>query len=98
MALRDTRAEPSALLPPNVNALATLPFTPQDRDVLSAWLAEDGWPVRRMDIAMLEGYLVALLAWPVRVQAGAWLPPIWGQAGWKVPAKIGSQGAYHKFI
>jgi yecA family protein len=81
-----------------MSALGAPHFTLQDREVLSAWLGEDGWPRGTMDVAMLEGYLVALLVWPVRVQPGAWLPPIWGQTGWKVPAKIGSQCDYDKFI
>jgi yecA family protein len=98
MARRDTRAGPPAFQPPNVSALGALHFTLEDREVLSAWLGEDGWPRASMDMAMLEGYLVALLTWPVRVHPGAWLPPIWGQTGWKVPAKIGSQGDYDQFI
>ncbi len=98
MARRDTRVEPPALQPPNISALGTLHFTLEDRKVLNAWLAQDGWPRGAMDIAMLEGYLVALLTWPVRLQPGAWLPLIWGQTGWKVPAKIGSQSDYEQFI
>jgi yecA family protein len=98
MARRDIRPDPPALQPPNLSALGVLHFTLQDREVLSTWLVQDGWPRGTMDVAMLEGYLVALLAWPVRVQPGAWLPPIWGQTGWKVPAKIGSQGDYDQFI
>jgi yecA family protein len=98
MARRDPRADPPALQPPKISALGALRFTPQDRDVLSGWLAQDGWPRGTLDIAMLEGYLVALLAWPIRVHPGAWLPPIWGEAGWKVPAKIGSQDDYDQFI
>ena len=98
MAMRDTRADPPVLQPPRMDTLGTLSFTPEDREALSAWLAEEGWPRGGMDIVMLEGYLVALLAWPVGVPPGAWLPPIWGQRGWKVAAKIDSQYAYAKFI
>ena len=84
--------------PPTLTASPAHPFTPEDRDVLAAWLAEAGWPRGHMDIATLEGYLVALLVWPVGVPAGAWLPPLWGgQGGWKVPAKIASLDAYTKF-
>jgi yecA family protein len=98
MAIRDTRADAAILQPPKMGALGALRFTHREREALGAWLAQGGWPRGAMDIVMLEGYLVALLAWPVRVQPGAWLPPIWGQTGWKVPAKIDSQGAYHSFI
>ena len=98
MARRDIRPDPPVLQPPNLSALGVLHFTLHDREVLSTWLAQDGWPHGTMNIAMLEGYLVGLLAWPVRVQPGAWLPPIWGETGWKVPAKIGTQDDYDKFI
>jgi hypothetical protein len=78
--------------------LGTLSFTQRDRETLGAWLAEGGWPRDSMDIATLEGYLVALLVWPVGLSSGALLPPVWGERGWKVPAKIASQDAYAKFI
>jgi yecA family protein len=51
-----------------------------------------------MPIAELEGYLVALLAWPVAISPGAWLPRIWGERGWKVPAKIAQRLQYDEFI
>jgi yecA family protein len=51
-----------------------------------------------MEIAELEGYLVALIAWPVGISSGAWLPPIWGERGWKVPTKISSHAQYDEFV
>jgi yecA family protein len=81
-----------------MSMLGAVAFAPEDRKTLSAWLAQDGWTRGTMDIIVLEGYLVALLTWPVRVNPGAWLPPIWGQTGWKVPAKLDSPSAYTKFI
>ncbi len=93
------KAPPPVLLPPNLVTLAPRPFTPEDGRTLRAWLSESGWPRGTMDIAMLEGYLVALLAWPVSISSGAWLPPIWGErAGWRVPAKIATREAFDKFI
>jgi len=87
------------LLPPNLRTLDARPFTRQDFQTMRAWLAEHGWPRGTMDIGMLEGYLVALLVWPVDISSGAWLPPIWGEkAGWKVPAKIATPSAFNKFI
>jgi yecA family protein len=66
---------------------------------LRTWLTEEGWPRGTMDIAMLEGYLVALLTWPVGITSGAFLPPIWGEkAGWRVPAKIAAQEPFDTFI
>ena len=68
------------LLPPDLQALGSIVFTAQDFKILDTWLAEEGWPGERMDVAMLEGYLVALLVWPIQLAPGAWLPAIWGCA------------------
>jgi yecA family protein len=86
------------LLPPDLKAIGPLPFTASDFERLDALLAEQGWPPGRMDIAMLEGYLVALLVWPIELSPGAWLPPIWGVSGWKVAAKIATQEIYDGFL
>jgi yecA family protein len=98
MAIRDARADAPVLQPPKLGTLGALTFTSDDREALGTWLAQDGWPRGGMDVVMLEGYLVGLLAWPVRVQPGAWLPPIWGQTGWKLPPEIDSRSTYHRFI
>lgn len=97
-ASRYARAAPAVLLPPNLQDMGALPFTAQSFDELDAWLAEDGWPAERMDAAMLEGYLVAMLAWPIELAPGAWLPPIWGIRGWKVAAKIATTESYDRFL
>jgi len=73
-------------------------FTAPDFAKLDAWLAEEGWPANRMDAAMLEGYLVALLTWPIELPPGAWLPSVWGIRGWKVAAKIATPDAYAAFL
>jgi yecA family protein len=86
------------LLPPNLQSLGVLPFSAQHFARLDAWLAEDGWPDERMDVAMLEGYLAALIVWPIKLSPGAWLPQIWGIRGWKVAAKIATQDKYDRFI
>jgi yecA family protein len=95
---RHGHAEPITLMPPNLQMMHSLPFSADEFGQLDAWLAEDGWPAERMDIAMLEGYLVALLVWPIAVSAGALLPPIWGIRGWKVAAKIATPEAYDRFL
>jgi yecA family protein len=95
---RHGHVEPVALMPPNLQTLPLLPFSVHEFVQLDAWLAEEGWPLERMDIAMLEGYLVALLVWPIAVSAGALLPPIWGIRGWKVAAKIAAPEAYDRFV
>ncbi len=86
------------LLPPDLETMGPLPFTAEDFAKLDAWLAEEGWPANRMDVAMLEGYLVALLAWPVELPSGAWLPSVWGIRGWKVAAKIAKPDTYATFL
>lgn len=86
------------LLPPDLQTLGSIAFTADDFKTLDAWLAEDGWPAERMDAAMLEGYLVALLAWPIQLSPGAWLPAIWGIRGWKVAAKIAAPESYDRFL
>jgi hypothetical protein len=93
------KAQPPVLLPPNLTTLEARPFTAQDRHKLRTWLTEGGWPRGTMDLAMLEGYLVALLTWPVGITSGALLPPIWGEkAGWRVPAKIAALEPFDTFI
>jgi yecA family protein len=86
------------LLPPDLQSLGSIAFTPLDFKALDACLAEEGWPAEHMDIAMLEGYLVALLVWPIQLSPGAWLPAIWGIRGWKVAAKIATRESYDRFL
>ena len=86
------------LLPPDLATLGVLPFSAQHFAQLDAWLAEDGWPDERMDVAMLEGYLAAIVVWPIKLSPGAWLPRVWGIRGWKVAAKIATQDKYGQFV
>lgn len=95
---RSRRVEPIVLLPPNLQTVGAVAFSMQDFAKLDAWLAEEGWPADRMDAAMLEGYLVALLAWPIELPPGAWLPSVWGIRGWKVAAKIAKPETYATFL
>ena len=93
------KAVPPVLLPPNLATLEVQPFTAQDSRALRTWLTEGDWPRGTMDLAMLEGYLAALLTWPVSITSGAWLPPIWGEkSGWRVPAKIAAREPFDRFI
>jgi yecA family protein len=86
------------VLPPNLRTLGVLPFTRNDHAALKEWLGEGGWPPGALEIHALEGYLVALLVWPVELPPGAWLPPIWGETGWKVPAKLAGPHQLDKFV
>jgi yecA family protein len=93
------KAAPPVLLPPNLATLEARPFTVEDSRALRTWLTEGDWPRGTMDMAMLEGYLAALLTWPVSITSGAWLPPIWGEkSGWRVPAKIAAREPFDNFI
>jgi yecA family protein len=93
------KAAPPVLLPPNLATLEVRPLTARDSQSLRTWLTEGDWPRGTMDMAMLEGYLVALLTWPVSITSGAWLPPIWGEkSGWRVPAKIAAREPFDTFI
>jgi yecA family protein len=85
-------------MPPDLRKFDSPQFGDRQRARLGAWLREAGWPRDHMGIAALEGYLVALIAWPVGVPPGAWLPPIWGERGWKVPTKIAARAQYEEFV
>jgi yecA family protein len=95
---RATRPDAGELMPPDPRTFGAAPFGDQQRARLAAWLREVGWPRGHMNIAELEGFLVALIAWPVDMSAGAWLPPIWGERGWKVPRKLATRARYEEFV
>jgi len=95
---RSTRPDLGEFMPPNPRTMGTAPFGDSQRARLSAWLSEAAWPRRHMEMAELEGYLVALISWPIGIPAGAWLPLIWGERGWKVPGNISSQQQYDEFV
>lgn len=97
-AVAKRRTEAETVLPPNLRTLGALSFTPQQHATLQEWLGEGGWPPGVLDIHALEGYLVGLLVWPVELPSGAWLPPIWGERGWKVPSKLAGPHQLDKFV
>ena len=51
-----------------------------------------------MGLSMLEGYLTALIVWPISLSAGAWLPRIWGDYGWRVPPVIEDVSSFDDFV
>ena len=95
---RSGRVDPGEFMPPNLLTFGDAPFGDPQRVRLTAWLREAGWPRGHMEIAELEGYLVALLAWPVDITTGAWLPRTWGDSGWRVPKKIAAPSQYEEFV
>ncbi|MEJ0084954.1 MAG: YecA family protein [Pseudomonadota bacterium] len=92
------RPDPGEFMPPNLLTFGSAPFGDAQRDRLTAWLREASWPRGHMEIAELEGYLVALIAWPVGISPGAWLPRVWGERGWKVPTKIASRPHFDELV
>jgi yecA family protein len=85
-------------MPPDMRTAGLAPFGHEQRDRLAAWLREVAWPRDHMSIVELEGYLSALISWPIAVPTGAWLPPIWGGRGWRVPAKIAARSQFDEFV
>jgi yecA family protein len=92
------RPGPGDFTPPNVLAIGKIRFGAPERARLTLWLDEAAWPRGHMEMAELEGYLVAMISWPVGIASGAWLPPIWGVRGWKVPTTITSHRDFDEFV
>lgn len=90
--------ETPALLPPKLNDLGHRAFSLLEQESLARWLREPAWPRGTLSIYALEGYLTALLVWPVALQPGAWLPPIWNEKGWRVRPPIDAAPRYAEFL
>jgi yecA family protein len=90
--------ETPTLLPPKLNEFEHQAFTTSRHQSLARWLADPAWPRETLSIYGLEGYLTALLVWPIGLQPGAWLPPIWNEAGWRVRSPIDTAPTYREFI
>lgn len=96
---RKTRhVETPTLLPPKLSEFTHQAFTTNHHQSLAHWLADPAWPRETLSIYGLEGYLTALLVWPIGLQPGAWLPPIWNEEGWRVRPPIDAAPAYREFI
>jgi yecA family protein len=90
--------EVPTLVPPDLNKFGQQPFTSRERESLAQWLHEPVWPRGTLNIHALDGYLTALLVWPLAVQPGAWLPPIWNETGWRVRPPIDAPSTYEMFL
>ncbi|HEY0747164.1 MAG TPA: YecA family protein [Steroidobacteraceae bacterium] len=95
---RRFKEPPPSLVPPDIEKFGSVDFLSSDRSSLSAWLSEADWPRDAMNVVALEGYLVAMIVWPINLPPGAWLPAIWGIRGWKVAAKIETPASYDRFL
>jgi yecA family protein len=85
------------LLPPDPRIPTATSFSADDLAALAMRLSQPGWPRGSMNLPMLKGYLTALLVWPIELPAGAWMPPIWGGSGWRVPRVIEDPRDYAEF-
>ncbi|MBP9915718.1 MAG: UPF0149 family protein, partial [Thiobacillaceae bacterium] len=55
------------------------PLTDEELDELDQFLTSDATPEECMDIAMLDGFLTALVIGPNTILPSQWLPAIWGE-------------------
>jgi yecA family protein len=92
------RPENPVLLPPRLSELGHQPFTSIERESLARLMREPTWPRGTLNIYGLEGYLTALLVWPVALQPGAFLPPVWNEGSWRVRAPIDTADRYGEFL
>lgn len=92
------RPQTPLLLPPKLSELGHRPFTSVEWEALATLLREPSWPRGTLSIYGLEGYLTALLVWPVVSQPGAWLPPIWNGESWRVRPPIDTVDRYGEFL
>jgi yecA family protein len=86
------------LLPPKLSEIGHRTFTAIELESLASLMREPTWPRGTLNIHGLEGYLTALLVWPVALQPGAFLPPIWNEASWRVRAPIDTVDRYGEFL
>jgi yecA family protein len=98
MAHHSRNMETPALLPPKVSEFGHQAFSVIEQESLARWLQEPAWPRGTLNIYALEGYLTALLVWPVALRPGAWLPPVWNEEGWKVRPPIDTVQRYGEFL
>jgi yecA family protein len=90
--------EAPALMPPKLPELGHQPFTRHELELLALLMGEPAWPRATMNVYALEGYLTALLAWPVELHPGVWLPAIWNEASWRVRPPIDTVQRYGAFV
>lgn len=98
MSRRARHVDAPILLPPKLSQFGHEIFSANELETLALWLQEPTWPRGSLNIYSLEGYLTALLVWPVALQPGAWLSPIWSETSWRVRSPIDNEQQYSKFM
>lgn len=63
----------------STNPIALPPLSDQELDELADFLDTDRVPEEAMDISMLHGFLTAIALCPRPIDAGEWLPMVWGE-------------------
>ena len=86
------------LLPPKLSEFGHGAFASNELETFAHWLQEPTWPRGSLNIYSLEGYLTAVLVWPVALQPGAWLPRIWSETSWRVRSPIDSEQQFSRFM
>jgi len=86
------------VLAPKLDEFGHRRFGEPDLQALAQRLQDSKWPRDTLSIYGLEGLLTALLVLPIGLQPGAWLPLIWNQSGWKIPAVLQGEDRFNEFI
>jgi hypothetical protein len=83
---------------PNLETVGLRPFGPAELRALVEWTRRTDWPDGCLDIHELEGLLCSLLVLPLALRPGVWLPYLWNDRGWRVPALLRSGQAFAEFL
>jgi len=83
---------------PDLETVGLRPFGPAELRILVQWTRRAEWPDGCLDIYELEGLLCSLLLLPLALRPGVWLPCLWHDRGWRVPALLRSGQAFPEFL
>jgi hypothetical protein len=83
---------------PDLATTGLRPFGPAELRDLVQWTRRSEWPDGCLDIYALEGLLCSLLLLPLALRPGVWLPYLWHDRGWRVPALLKSGQAFPEFL
>jgi yecA family protein len=85
-------------MPPDLLTFGAAPFGDAQRARLTAWLREAGWPRGHMEIGELEGYLVALISWPVDITSAHGCHAPGEKRAGRCRKKIAARSQYEEFV